>query len=182
VSEESATPSGTVTFLFSDVQDSTRLWERDSSAMELALRRHDEILRASIGAHTGYVFSTAGDAFCAAFQEAASATSAAAAAQESLRQETWPAGTEIAVRMGLHTGTADERDGDYFGPTLNRAARLMSTAHGGQVVMTSVTAASLGHTHSRLYALEWGDRLRILGGDGRSGTVIPPVWRSTRSL
>jgi predicted ATPase/class 3 adenylate cyclase len=180
VSEESATPSGTVTFLFSDVQDSTRLWERDSSAMELALRRHDEILRASIGAHTGYVFSTAGDAFCAAFQEAASATSAAAAAQESLRQETWPAGTEIAVRMGLHTGTADERDGDYFGPTLNRAARLMSTAHRGQVVMTSVTAASLGHTHSlvdlgehRLKDLGTPARVFQLGDDGEEQSFPP---------
>ena len=80
MSEESATPSGTVTFLFSDVQNSTSLWERNSSAMEVALRRHDEILRSSIGAHSGYVFSTAGDAFCAAFQEAASAASAAAAA------------------------------------------------------------------------------------------------------
>lgn len=180
MSEESATPSGTVTFLFSDVQNSTSLWERNSSAMEVALRRHDEILRSSIGAHSGYVFSTAGDAFCAAFQEAASAASAAAAAQQSLRRETWPAGTEIAVRMGLHTGTADERDADYFGPTLNRAARLMSTAHGGQVVMTSVTAASLGHTHSlvdlgehRLKDLGTPARVFQLGDDGEEQSFPP---------
>jgi class 3 adenylate cyclase len=100
-------PSGTVTFLFSDVEGSTRLWEQHPHAMGLALARHDEILRSSIEAHGGWVFATGGDGFAAAFTRAADAVGAALAGQAALAAESWPVGVTIRVRMGLHTGEAD---------------------------------------------------------------------------
>ena len=136
-------PSGTVTLLFTDIQGSTRLWETESEQMAAALRRHDEILRAAIKGTSGYVFKTVGDAFCAAFATARTATEAAVTAQQELRAEEWPTSQPIAVRMGLHTGVCEERDGDYFGPVVNRAARLEAVAHGGQVLVSGATAELL---------------------------------------
>ena len=133
-----------MTFLFTDVEDSTRLWETHRSAMDDALARHDQILRLAIVENGGYVFSTAGDAFAAAFARPEYAVSAARMGSAALQAERWPAGVEIRVRMGLHTGTASERDGDYFGPTLNRAARIMSAARGGQILLSNVTAELMG--------------------------------------
>ena len=130
-------PRGTVTFLFTDVEGSTRLWEEDGEAMRSALAAHDRILRSVIEAHDGYVFSTAGDAFCAAFSTPGQAVGAAVEAQRRLGAESWP--VALRVRMGLHTGTAEEREGDYFGPAVNRAARVMSAGHGGQVLLSLVT-------------------------------------------
>ena len=127
-------PSGTVTFLFTDVEGSTSLWEREPEAMRAGLARHDELLRSVLADHGGHVFSTAGDAFAAAFASPVDAVRAALAVQEALAAEPWPTSTPITVRIGLHTGTADERDGDYFGPTLNRAARIMGIAAGGEVL------------------------------------------------
>ena len=141
VAAEIVPPSGTVTFLFTDVEGSTRLWEEHPEAMRVALGRHDEIVRSAIEAHDGYVFSTAGDAFAAAFSRAGDAADAAVEAQRSLGVEQWPSEVSIRVRMGLHTGEAEERGGDYFGPALNRAARLMSAGWGRQVLLTGVTAA-----------------------------------------
>ena len=135
-----ALPSGTVTFLFTDIQGSTRLWERHPETMSLALRRHDTLVRDAIEACGGYVFKTVGDAFCAAFPSAAEAVAAAGAAQLSLVGEPWPDDAVLRVRMGLHTGECEERDGDYFGPAVNRAARLEASAHGGQVVTSQATA------------------------------------------
>jgi predicted ATPase/class 3 adenylate cyclase len=132
-------PSGVVTFLFTDVEGSTKLWEQKPAEMRVALATHDEILRSAIASADGLVFSTAGDAFAAAFQAPADAISAAAAAQRDLDRHDWPGGASIRVRMGLHTGIAHQRDDDYFGPTLNRAARLMSAAHGGQIVISTAT-------------------------------------------
>jgi predicted ATPase/class 3 adenylate cyclase len=137
-------PSGTVTFLFTDVEGSTRLWELAPDATGLAVARHDAILRGSIEAHEGYVFSTAGDGFAAAFARAADALGAAVNAQAALGAEGWPEGTVVRVRMGLYTGEASERGGDYFGPAVNRAARLMDAGHGGQVLVAASTAAVLG--------------------------------------
>ncbi len=134
-------PTGTVTFLFTDVEGSTRAWEQHAEAMAVALRRHDEILRTAIDAHDGYVFSTAGDAFSAAFARVDDAVAAAVDAQQSLLAEPWPAPIEVRVRMGLHTGEADERGGDYFGPAVNRAARVMGAGHGGQVLLSDLTAS-----------------------------------------
>ena len=130
-------PHGTVTFLFTDVEGSTRLWEQDGEAMRLALAAHDRIVRSAIEEHDGYVFSTAGDAFSAAFSTPAEAVGAAVEAQRRLGAEDWPVG--VRVRMGVHSGTAEERDGDYFGPAVNRAARVMSAGHGGQVLVSLAT-------------------------------------------
>jgi class 3 adenylate cyclase len=135
-----AVPSGTVTFLFTDIQGSTRLWESHPQAMKTALARHDEVMGYHIRSHGGYVFKTVGDAFCAAFSSAVSAIEAAAAIQLALRQESWPEGIEILVRMGMHSGQAELRDGDYFGTPVNKAARIESAGHGGQVLLSSATA------------------------------------------
>ena len=138
-----ARPSGTVTFLFTDIEGSTRLWREYPAAMTAALARHDQMVRAAIVASRGVVFSTAGDAFAAAFWTPDEAVAAAMGAQASLAAEPWPGEVLLRVRMGLHTGTAAERDGDYFGPTLNRAARIMAIGHGGQVLVSDATAKLL---------------------------------------
>jgi predicted ATPase/class 3 adenylate cyclase len=134
-------PSGTVTLLFTDVEGSTRLWEADPDAMAAALRQHDELLRAAIEDARGYVFKTVGDAFCAAFETPRQAVDAAIAAQRAIFAAHWPTARPIRVRMGLHTGEAEERDNDYFGPVVNRVARLEAIAHGGQILLSGATAA-----------------------------------------
>ncbi len=118
----------TLTFLFTDVEGSTRLWERYPEAMSEALVRHDEILRTAIEAYDGHVFKTVGDAFYAAFPTAPQALSAALDAQRALDHARWEETGPLRVRMALHTGTAEERAGDYFGPSLNRVARLFGAA------------------------------------------------------
>jgi len=127
-------PTGTLTFLFTDIEGSTRLWERDAPAMQAALARHDELLRRAIEEHGSYLFKTVGDAYCCAFPIAPDALEAALEAQRLLLKERWS--EPLRVRMALHVGSAEERDGDYFGPPLNRVARLMSAAHGGQVLLS----------------------------------------------
>ena len=133
-------PSGTVTLLFTDIEGSTRLWESEPDRMAAALRRHDDLIRAEIEEAGGYVFKTVGDAFCAAFWTADAAVAAALAAQRALSREDWATRRPLRVRMGLHTGVCEERDGDYFGPVVNRVARLEAVAHGGQVVLSGATA------------------------------------------
>jgi predicted ATPase/class 3 adenylate cyclase len=137
-------PSGTVTFLFTDIEGSTSLWEAAPATMRQALVRHDGIVRAAIGGRGGFVFSTGGDGFGAAFARAADAVGAALDAQARLAEEEWPDSTPVRVRMGLHTGEVDEREGDYFGTEVNRGARLMGAAHGGQVVCSAATADLVG--------------------------------------
>jgi len=132
-------PTGTVTFLFTDIEGSTKLWERDSSVMQLTLARHDEILRSAIGERGGYVFKTVGDAFCATFATAPDALQAALVAQRRLLSSEWEQIGTLRVRMALHMGAAQERDGDYFGPPVSRVARLLSAAHGGQVLLSLPT-------------------------------------------
>src|SRR6187551_3838538 len=124
-------PSGTVTFLFTDLEVSTRLWDQEPDAMRAALARHDKILRDAVEANGGHVVKTTGDGCHAVFVTAASAASAAVHAQKALAEEPWGATGALRVRMGLHTGTAELRDGDYYGGSPNRAARVMSIAHGG---------------------------------------------------
>jgi predicted ATPase/class 3 adenylate cyclase len=134
-------PTGTVTFLFTDIEGSTKLWERDTEAMQDALTRHDAILHGVINEHDGYVFKTVGDAFCCAFSRATDALEASLEAQRALlTEEGWPeeAGP-LRVRMALHAGATEEKDGDYFGPPVNRVARLLSAAHGGQVLLSLAT-------------------------------------------
>jgi predicted ATPase/class 3 adenylate cyclase len=136
-------PTGTVTLLFTDIEGSTRRWEEWADAMPQALRRHDELLRAAIGRHGGHVFKTIGDAFCAAFWRASDGVAAAIDAQRALAAEDWNAIGGLHVRMALHSGATDEREGDYFGPVVNRVARLLATAHGGQVVFSGAAALLL---------------------------------------
>jgi class 3 adenylate cyclase len=139
----SGVPSGTVTLLFTDVEGSTRLWDTERDAMAVALRRHDEILRDAIEQVGGYVFKTAGDSFCAAFSAARAGLDAALSAQRSLAAQSWPTSRPIVVRMGLHAGVCEERDGDYFGPAVNRTARLLAVASGGEVLVSGVAAELL---------------------------------------
>jgi predicted ATPase/class 3 adenylate cyclase len=127
-------PSGVVTFLFTDIEGSTRRWEADAQAMRAALLAHDDVLRAAIEAHEGFLFSHTGDGVVAAFASPRSAVDAAVNAQLAL---------ELPVRMGIATGEASLRDGDYFGPVLNRAARVMAAGHGGQILVADSTAVLL---------------------------------------
>jgi predicted ATPase/class 3 adenylate cyclase/tetratricopeptide (TPR) repeat protein len=135
-------PSGTVTFLFTDIEGSTRRWERDRAAMADALERHDRMLRGIIEAHNGYVFKTVGDAFCCAFGSAGDAAEAALAVQRELAGQDFRAVDGLTVRIAIHSGSASERGGDYFGPTVNRVARLLAIAHGGQILLSG-TATEL---------------------------------------
>jgi len=127
-------PSGVVTFLFTDVEGSTRRWETDADAMREALAAHDEVLRKAIEAHGGWLFKHTGDGVCAAFASPRSAVDAAVAAQRAL---------ELPVRMGIATGEAELRGTDYFGAVLNRAARVMAAGHGGQILLAEPTAGLL---------------------------------------
>src|SRR5579883_1843395 len=136
----SAAPTGLVAFLFTDVEGSTRRWERYGETMRSALRRHDEIVRSAVESNGGYVFKTIGDAFCAAFSSAGQAVAAAIAAQRALSREDFSGVDGLYVRMAIHVGESDERDGDYFGTAPNRVARLLSAAHGGQVLLSGPAA------------------------------------------
>jgi serine/threonine protein kinase/class 3 adenylate cyclase len=134
-------PTGTVTFLFTDIEGSTKLWEQHPNRMRQVLERHNEILRSAVEDHNGYVFKTVGDAFCATFSHPREALRAALAAQQALFSERWSKPVKrLRVRMALHTGYAElERDGDYFGPAVNRVARLINLAYGGQVLLSGTT-------------------------------------------
>ena len=123
-----------MTFLFTDVEGSTRRWETDAEAMKLALAAHDEVLGAAVETHGGRLFKHTGDGVCAAFASPRSAVDAAVTAQRAL---------ELPVRMGLATGEAELRAGDYFGAVLNRAARVMAAGHGGQILLADSTAGLL---------------------------------------
>ena len=134
----SAIPSGYVAFLFTDVEGSTRLWEADPAGMTESLALHDEIMREEVSARHGHVFSTAGDAFAVSFSSLSAAIATATAVQIRLLRTSWP-GPVIKIRMGVHCGEAEERGGDYFGPVLNRAARIMAAGSGGQILLSSVS-------------------------------------------
>ena len=126
-------PSGVVTFLFTDIEGSTRRWEADANGMRAALAAHDDLMRATVAEHDGWMFKHTGDGVCAAFSSPRSAVDAAVAAQRAL---------ELPVRMGIATGEAELRGDDYFGAVLNRAARVMAAGHGGQILLDG-TAADL---------------------------------------
>ncbi len=149
-----APPTGTVTFLFTDIEGSIRLWEQHPDAMRPALARHDDLLRQSIEDNGGFVFKTVGDAFCAAFATAPEALAGGLTAHLALTAEPWETEVPLRIRMALHTGSTEERDGDYFGQTLNRAARLLAAAHGGQVLISAATQ-ELGRDQSPPNAVLW---------------------------
>ena len=123
-----------VTFLFTDIEGSTRRWEADADSMRIALEAHNEVLRSTVAAKDGEVFNYTGDGMCAVFASPRSAVDAAIAAQRAL---------ELPVRMGIATGEAELRGDDYFGTVLNRTARVMAAGHGGQILLDGATAALL---------------------------------------
>jgi predicted ATPase/class 3 adenylate cyclase len=154
--------SGTLTFLFTDIEGSTQLWERHPQAMVAVLARHEALLRGAITAADGVIFKLVGDSVCAAFASAQAAVTAALAAQRALHTEAWgamglPQGQPLRVRMALHTGLVEERGGDYFGLPLSRIARLLSAGHGGQILL-SLATEQLVREH-----LPFGVALRDLG-------------------
>ncbi len=134
-------PTGTVTFGFSDIEGSSRLWAAHRQDMASAVARHDDIVRAIAADHDGYVFATGGDSFGVAFHRAGDAAGWAADLQQAMARERWPGHIELRVRIGLHTGEAEERANDYFGPAVNVAARIAAAGHGGQTLVSPVTAA-----------------------------------------
>jgi predicted ATPase/class 3 adenylate cyclase len=139
-------PGHARTFVFTDVEGSTRLWERAPEAMRPALERHDAILHRAITDAGGEVVKTTGDGLMAVFGAPASALTAAIAAQQAFHVERWPDACQIRVRMGVHTGEAATRGGDFFGPAVNRAARVMAAGHGGQVLLSGATASLVAGT------------------------------------
>ncbi|HJU86173.1 MAG TPA: adenylate/guanylate cyclase domain-containing protein, partial [Gemmatimonadota bacterium] len=131
-----AISAGTATFLFTDIERSTEMWEHYRSVMPRALERHDAVMRDVIAACDGRVFKEVGDAFHAVFADPSRAIAASIAIQRSLRAESWETPEPIRVRIALHAGEAQERDGDFYGPTLNRTARILSAGHGGQILLS----------------------------------------------
>ncbi|MEX1008121.1 MAG: BTAD domain-containing putative transcriptional regulator [Acidimicrobiia bacterium] len=168
-------PSGTVTFLFTDVEGSTRLWE-EFPDMPQAMARHDELLRNAVEAHGGHAVKTTGDGLHAVFSTAHDAVTAAVGAQTALLAEDWNITETVRVRMGIHTGVAEVRDGDYYGSVVNRAARVMSVAHGGQVIVSAATEELLHDALPEKYGfVDLGEhRLRDLGRPERLFQVTHP--------
>ena len=165
-------PTGTVTFLFTDIEGSTRLWQREPEGMKAALARHHEILKHAIESSGGYVFQIVGDAFCAAFHTVSAGVGAALAAQRALASEPWSAATPIRVRMAVHAGTAEvhageHKSGEYVsGLTLSHAARLLSVGYGGQILVSTAAQEMLrddGAAHVELRDLGV-HRLRDIAG------------------
>src|SRR5690349_1673187 len=124
-----------LTFLFTDIEGSTRRWEADAESMRMAIDAHNTVLREAVELNGGTVFNYTGDGMCAVFASPCSAVEAAIGAQRLLA---------LPVRMGIATGEAELRDGDYFGTVLNRASRVMAAGHGGQILVADSTAGLLG--------------------------------------
>jgi predicted ATPase/class 3 adenylate cyclase len=131
------------TFLFTDIESSTRLWEEHPAEMPAALARHDSILHAAVVASSGRVLKTTGDGMVAIFESAGDAVTACVRAQHEMTTQQWETTDPLRVRMGMHTGNAEERGDDYFGPTLNRTSRIMSAAHGGQILLSDSSATQV---------------------------------------
>ncbi|MEM9466641.1 MAG: adenylate/guanylate cyclase domain-containing protein [Actinomycetota bacterium] len=142
----SGIPSGLVTFVFTDVEGSTRLWDTVPEDMQVALARHDALVADAVQAHEGHVFSTGGDGYGISFHTTQQAVDAVARIQSALAAEPWPERAEIRIRIGVHVGLSEERNGDYFGTAVNRAARLMSAGHGGQTLLSSAAIEAVPGT------------------------------------
>ena len=169
-------PTGTVTFLFTDVEGSTRLWEEHPDAMRDALAQHDSILEERINGAGGFIHSTAGDAYSAAFSDPLDAITAAIDAQKGLAGADWPFAERLKVRMAVHTGVAHERGDDYYGPALNRCARILSAAHGGQVVTSRGTEELVRHRlHPGVSLKDLGEhQLKDLGYPEQIFQIVAP--------
>jgi predicted ATPase/class 3 adenylate cyclase len=173
-------PTGTVTFLFTDIEGSTRLWEDDPDSMAEAVSIHDRLVRQTIAAHDGYIFSTGGDSFCAAFSQPEEGLAAAIGSQLELGHHEWPTPIPIRVRMALHSGTAAERDGDYFGSVPNRCARILAVGNGGQILLSEVTHSMVKEQPpAQISFRDMGDhRLRDLAESERVFAVVHPDFAS----
>ncbi|MDQ6854147.1 MAG: adenylate/guanylate cyclase domain-containing protein [Actinomycetota bacterium] len=168
-------PTGIVTFLFTDLEGSTRLWQEHPEAMKAALARHDDILRQAVDANGGHVVKSTGDGLHAVFAFAAEAVNAAAVAQQGLEAERWSTTGPLRVRMGIYTGEAESRAGDYYGNAVNVAARLMAAAHGGQAVASQTTADLVDGTVDDIELLDLGThRLRGLAQPERVFQLVVP--------
>ena len=162
-------PAGTVTFLFSDIEGSTRLWQQHPGTMPDALARHDALARETVGARGGHLFKHTGDGFCAAFADAAAAIAAATEFQRALAAAPQEPGPRLRVRIALDAGAAHARDGDYFGPTLNRAARVLAVGAGGQIVATAAAVTLAAGVDTIDLGLH---RLRDLGEPVRLHQIV----------
>lgn len=185
-------PTGTVTFGFSDVQGSTQLWAEQREQTSAAIARHDELVRLAATDHDGYVFATGGDSFGVAFDRVSDATSWAAQVHRSLAEEPWPSGIGVCVRIGIHTGDAEERSDNYYGPAVTIAARLAAAGHGGQTLLSEVSAALFdGHqlldlgmfrpdgmgAEQHIHQLGAGDFPPLRTGHDRRSTLPRPAGR-----
>ncbi len=185
-------PTGTVTFGFSDIEDSTRLWATHREMTAAAMARHDELVRAAVDRHGGSIFATGADSFGVAFHRAADGVAWATDTQAALRREPWPGGVEIRVRIGLHTGETQERAKGYFGPAVIVAARLAAAGDGGQTLLSGVTAALLDTSdgsdgpdlrdlgtfrldgvvaEQRIFQLDEGEHPPLRTAEGRRGNI-----------
>jgi predicted ATPase/class 3 adenylate cyclase len=180
ISRASQLPTGAVTFAFTDIEASTQRWERDRIAMQAALVRHEVLLHAAVAQHGGHVFKTVGDAFCAVFSRPEDAVAAMLAAQRAFEAEDFSAVDGLPIRAAIHTGTADERGGDYFGPAVNRVARLLAIAHGGQVIASGVTQdLALGALPAQAAFKDLGaHRLKDLSRPEQVYQLVAPGLRS----
>jgi predicted ATPase/class 3 adenylate cyclase len=170
--------AGALTFLFTDLESSTRLWEQFGDAMAAALARHDALLRTAVERNGGRVVKTTGDGTYAVFSSADAGVRAAAHAQELLAQEPWEETGPLRARIALHTGVAEERDGDYFGPTLNRTARLMAIGSGGQVLVSQSTEALVSDREAVGFIDLGVHRLRDLTRPERVYQLVVPSMRA----
>ena len=175
--EEMGFPSGTVTLLFTDVEGSIGLWEADGAAMAEASARHNGMVREQVVAAGGQVFKTVGEAFRVVFADPAAALASAVGIQRAVGAGPWPPGSQIRVRVVLHSGACVERDGDYVGPVVNRTARLLAAGHGGQVLVSEATCELLAGLLPRGIRLEdLGEHhLRDLGRAERVFQVTGPA-------
>lgn len=134
-------PTGTVTFVFTDIEGSTRHWQDDGDAMQAALQHHDALLTDVFTSNQGVVFKHTGDGMCAAFRSAGQAMIAAAGAQRAIAGTDWNLARDLRIRVGVHSGEAEVREDDYFGTSLSRVARIMDAGHGGQILVSNATAS-----------------------------------------
>jgi predicted ATPase/class 3 adenylate cyclase len=172
-------PSGTVTFLFTDIEGSTRLWQEHPEEMRAALARHDELIRSEVEGRRGYVVKTTGDGFHAAFADPVAAIETAIDIQRVLGDEDWELPAPVRVRIGIHSGLAELRDGDYYGTAVNKAARIMSVAHGEQVLVSLSTEELVSDgLPGDLALLDLGEqRLRDLSRPERIFQLVAPALR-----
>ena len=168
-------PSGTVTLVFTDVEGSIRLWEADREAMAEVSARHNRLVREQVAAAGGQVFKAVDEAFRAVFADPSAALASAVAVQRAVGAEPWPPGLPIRARMALHSGACVERDGDYFGPVVNRVAGLLAVGHGGQVLVSGAAHALLADGLRGIGLRDLGEhQLKDLGRAERVYQVTGP--------